>query len=78
MKVELRCWLETSGASKVKLETAALESKEKGNKEIDHFRLVWGRFNKHRSLHTRLVLGSHQTSKSLNPSPGSLKFIQKS
>lgn len=60
MKVELRCWLETSGASKVKLETApcALESKEKGNKETDRFRLVWGRFNKHRSLHTRLVLAA--------------------
>ena len=42
-----------------------MEHKEKPNKEADYSRFVGKGFNKKVNLYTRLVLGSHKTSRSL-------------
>ena len=52
-----------------------VKGRERGTKEAGHFRLVGGGFNKHRNLHTRLVLGCSKITKFLHPPTKSLKFI---
>lgn len=49
------------------------EGKARPKKEADHSRLIGDRFNNQRNLHTRLVLGSCNTSRSLHPSSRTLK-----
>lgn len=44
-----------------------MEHKEKPKKEADYSRFVGKGFNKKVNLYTRLVLGSHKTSRSLQP-----------
>lgn len=47
--------------------------KERLKKEVGRSRLVGSRFNKQGNLHTRLVSGSHKTSRSLHPPARILK-----
>ena len=44
-----------------------MEHKEKPKKEADYSSFVGKGFNKKVNLYTRLVLGSHKTSRSLQP-----------
>lgn len=44
-----------------------MEDKEGPKNREDHSRLVGGKFNKERSLHTRLLLGGHKISGSPRP-----------
>lgn len=58
-----------------------MEDKERLNKEADHSTLVGGRFQKLGYLRMRLVLGSHETSKSPHPPTRilrDLKWVQPS
>lgn len=52
--------------------------KERLKKEAGHSRLVGGKFNKQGNLHTRLVLGSHKTSRCLHPPTRILKVYVES
>ena len=51
------------------------EGKESLKKEVGHWRLVGGRFNKQRNLHMRLYVGGRPTSRSPHPPDRILKLI---
>lgn len=50
-----------------------LEGNTRLRKDADHSRFIGVRFNKQGKLHARVVLGTHKTSRSLNPPDRILK-----